>query len=422
MKKKIVSSLLCAVMVGTMLTGVTVQAEESKGDEAEISMFISQPEYADAITTLIEEYKNVEPGVTINYETTQNDYPTLLKAKLNSGECPDIFSSTSGKEIETYKEYSLDLTGEALVDAMDPNVAAAMKDANGEGCYGLAIKGNYFGLIYNQDLLDQAGVEKVPETVAELEDCVAKLTEAEITPFTSGFGEWWVFKHVFQHYAAASTDDYQKLIAGFEDGSDSLSNYPIIADNFFNFVDLVKDNGDQKPLETDLSGEEAAFASGKAAIMVGQGAWVEQDLMKINPELKITFAGYPVSDDAADCQVITGSDQALRVNKDSENKEAVLNFLNWWYTSDYGKAWFTDVAGVVPPIKGDFESDYEVVKQGSASVEEKGAAPLGVIYSTDSFHQAFGEAMQAYVEGSTSKEDTIKTIEQKIQEIDGASN
>ena len=156
--------------------------------------------------------------------------------------------------------------------------------------------------------------------------------------------------------------------------------------------------------------------------MIGQGAWVESDLMKINPDLKITFAGYPVDEDASHCQVITGSDQALRVSKDSENQEIVLNFLNWWYTSDYGKAWFTDVAGVVPPIKGDFDTEYEVIKQGSASVEEKGAAPLEVIYSTDSYHQAFGEAMQAYVEGSASKEDTISTIEQKYQEIDGASN
>ena len=403
MKKKLISVMLCAAMATTMFSSVAVHAEGD--DEGEIYMFISQPEYADAITTLIDEYKNVEPGVTINYETTQNDYPTLLKAKLNSGVCPDIFSSTSGKEIETYKEYSLDLTGQPLVDAMDDNVAAAMKDANGEGCYGVAIKGNYFGLIYNQDLLDKAGVEKVPETMTELKDCVEKLKAADITPFTD-----------------AASDDVQKLIAGFEDGSDSLNNYPVLTDNFFDFVDLVKDNGDQKPLETDLSGEEAAFASGKAAIMVGQGAWVEGDLMKINPDLKITFSGYPVDEDASHCQVITGSDQALRVNKDSENKDIVLNFLNWWYTSDYGQSWFTDVAGVVPPIKGDFDTEYEVIKQGSASVEEKGAAPLAVIYSTDSLHQAFGEAMQAYVEGSASKEDTISTIEQKYQEIDGASN
>lgn len=428
MKKKIASIMLCTAMGMSALAGCGGgsdggSAGGGSGEESvEISMFIASPEYADAINALIEEYKTVAPNVTINYETTQNDYPTLLKAKLNSGECPDIFSSTSGKEIETYKEYSLDLTGQPLVDAMDPNVAAAMKDANGEGCYGMSIKGNYFGLIYNQDLLDEAGVEKVPETMTELKDCIEKLNAKGITPFTSGFGEWWVYKHVFQHFAAASTDDYQQFITGMNEGTDSLNNYPTITDNFFEFIDLVKENGDNKPLETDLSAEESAFASGKAAIMIGQGAWVEEDLLEINPDLNITFAGYPVDEDASHCQVITGSDQALRVNKDSENKDAVLDFLNWWYTSDYGQSWFTDVAGVVPPIQGEFETNYEVIKQGKASVEEKGAAPLGIIYSTDSMHQAFGEAMQAYVEGSATKEDTIKTIEAKYVEIDGASD
>jgi len=93
------------VMVVLLLigTGAGVWAKE-----ATINIFISQPEYADAIHKLIDEYKKVEPDVTISYETTQNDYPTLLKVKLNSGEVPDIFSSTSGKEIELYKEYSYD--------------------------------------------------------------------------------------------------------------------------------------------------------------------------------------------------------------------------------------------------------------------------------------------------------------------------
>lgn len=67
--------------------GDSSQSASAKGDDSgEIYMFISQPEYADAIGELIDEYKKVAPNVTINYETTQNDYPTLLKAKLNSGE------------------------------------------------------------------------------------------------------------------------------------------------------------------------------------------------------------------------------------------------------------------------------------------------------------------------------------------------
>lgn len=417
MKKKLVSVLLSAAMV---MGAVAVPTTAVMADEGEIYMFIASPEYADAINTLIEEYKTVEPDVTINYETTQNDYPTLLKAKLNSGEVPDIFSSTSGKEIEVYKEYSEDLTGQPLMDTMLPAVADTMKDADGNGCYGLAIKGNYFGLLYNKALLEQVGVEEAPKTVEELTDLVQKLNDAGITPFTSGYAEWWVFKHVFQHFVAAGVDDYQTFVTAMENGEDSIGNHPVLADNFFNFIDMVTANGDAKPLECDLSAEVAAFASGQAAIMIGQGAWEEADIKEIDPEMDILFAGYPVTDDPADCQVITGSDQALHVYNESSNKEIVLNFLNWWYTSDYGMSWFTDVAGVVPPIATDIQPDLQIPQQGGELVETDGSAPLGVVLSTDSFHQAFGEAMQAYVSGTATKEETIAAIDAKWAELDGA--
>ena len=423
MKKKLVSALLCVTMAASLLVGCGSSDSGSSDGKKEIYMFISQPEYADAINELIDEYKNVEPDVTINYETTQNDYPTLLKAKLNSGDAPDIFSSTSGKEIETYKEYSLDLSDQKLVtDAMLPSVQETMKDANGEGVYGLAIKGNYFGLLYNMDLLEQAGVDAVPQTIDEMKACVEKLNAAGIQAFTDGFAEWWVFKHIFQHFAAADVENYQEFVTKMENGEDSLNNYKSMSESYFDFVDLVTENGDAKPLESNLSTEVSAFATGQAAIMVGQGVWEESDILEINPDINMQIAGYPVTDDPADCQVITGSDQALRVNKDSENLDATLDFLNWWYTSDYGQSWFTDVAGVVLPIESDEEPTSEIVKQGDASVAEKGSASLGVIYSTDSFHTAFGEAMQAYVGGTATREETIKTIEEKWISIDGSSN
>lgn len=424
MKKKMISAFLCAALAVSLLSGCEgdkKKASAKEGEGGEIYMFISSPEYADAVNTLIDEYKKVEPDVTINYESTQNDYSTLLKAKLNSGDVPDIFASTSGKEIDVYKEYSYDLSDQPLMESMLPSVADTMKDGNGEGMYGIAIKGNFFGMIYNKELFEKAGITKAPETVTELNDAVKKLTDAGITPFTGGFSEWWVFKHLFQHYTAAAVEDYPAFVAKMEKGEDSLSNYPEISTNFFDMVDLVAKNGDAKPLEADLSAELAAFASGQAAIVVGQGAWVESDILKINPDIKIGFAGYPVSDDPADAKVITGSDQALRVNKDSKNLKQVLDFVNWWYTSDYGKSWFTEEAGVVPPIQTDVESEFEIIKQGNAAVEAKGSGSLNIIHSTDSFHTAFGETIQAYISGSATREETIKTIEAKWAEIDGAS-
>ena len=406
----------------------TAEAAEvdASGDSGEIYMFISSPEYADAINELIDEYAKVAPDVTINYETTQNDYPTLLKAKLNSGEVPDIFSSTSGKEIDTYLEYSYDLSNEPIMTTMDPAVAAAMAstEQGGKGCYGLAIKGNYFGILYNKDIFDEVGITEFPETFDGLAEACDKIANAGYKPFTTGFAEWWVFKHTYQSFVNAAADgagiSTADLVAKFEKGEAKVADYSELYDNYFNFLDLAVKYGDAKPLETDLSSEEAAFANGEAAIMLGQGAWVEADCLAINPDLKIGFVGYPVTDDAAECKVISGSDQALHVSKDSDNLQAVLNFVNWWYTSDYGKSWFTDVAGVVPPIVTDSPSDFEVIKQGSALAEKKGAGALAICYSTDSWHQTCGQILQSYIAGSVTKDEACAQIEEQWAAIDGA--
>ncbi len=356
MKKRLLALILMGTLSATMMAGCGSSsagtdasaeapaddsvAEEAPADESvstdasgevdysqdsgEIYMFISSPEYADAINTLIDEYKTVAPNVTVNYETTQNDYPTLLKAKINSGDVPDIFSSTSG-----------------------------------------------------MDFLNAAAKE-----------------------------------------AGESTAD---MVAKFQAGEAKIADYPVLYNNFFDFIDTAVKYGDDKPLETDLSGEEQSFAAGNTAFMLGQGAWVEADLLSINPDLNIGFGGYPVSADAADCQVVSGSDQALHVNKDSSNLQAVLDFVNWWYTSDYGQSWFTDVAGVVPPITSDETSSYTIIEQGKASVKEKGSGDLSICYSTDSFNQAFGEEVQAYISGQTDKDATCAAIEKSWHDIDGAA-
>ncbi len=457
MKKRLLSVLLTIAVTGAMIAGCggsggqsaepagekagaettaddagaekAEDVEESGGEAgapAEINMFISSPEYADAINELIDAYKEVAPDVTINYETTQNDYPTLLKAKLNSGEVPDIFSSTSGKEIDTYLEYSYDLSNEPLMETIDPAVAAAMSstEQGGKGCYGIAIKGNYFGILYNKEIFDEVGIKEFPKTMSGLKEVCEKLEAAGHRPFTTGFAEWWVFKHCYQSFVNAAADgagiSTAELVQKFEKGEAKVSDYPELYDNFFEFLDLAVKYGDDKPLETDLAAEEAAFATGEVAITLGQGAWIEADCLAINPDLKIGFVGYPTTEDPAESKVISGSDQALHVSKDSPNLQTTLDFVNWWYTSDYGKAWFNEVAGVVPPIISDAESEFEVIKQGSALAEKDGAGALAICYSTDSWHQVCGQILQSYLAGEIDKDAACAQIEEQWAAIDGA--
>ena len=410
--------LLCMLLALAMLLAMSV-APAMAEEAVEINMFISSPEYADAVNTLIDAYKEVAPNVTINYETTQNDYPTLLKTRINANMTPDIFSTTSGKEIADYAEYSYNFAGSPAAEAMDPAVAAMMVYGDGE-IHGFALKGNYFGMLYNKAIFEEVGIE-FPRTLDDFEAACEKLSEAGYQPVTTGFAEWWVFKHVMQHFLDAATDDPAALVAAFQKGEAHFKDYPVLYDNFFRFIDLCVKYGDNKPLETDLAGEVSAFGTGKAAMVTGQGPWVEADVLSIDDALQIGFAGYPVTDDPAQSQVIAGSDQALRINKDSANLDAVMDFVNWWYTSDYGKSWFCDVAGVIPPITDAKIADMQIIKQGAELAAADGAGALSICYSSDSFNQAMGEAIQAYIGGTIDKDACCAQIEAKWVELDGAA-
>ena len=437
MKKKLISAILCAAMTMSLLAGCgssagdsssastdSTQAEEtteaadtsaaeetaqvSSDEPCEIYMFISSPEYADAIGELIDAYKEVAPNVTINYETTQNDYPTLLKAKLNSGEVPDIFSSTSGKEIDVYKEYSYDLAGQPLTETMSDAVAATMQSpADGSGCYGIAIKGNYFGIVYNKAIFEECGITEFPSTVSAMKDACEKISAAGYKPFTTGFNEWWVYKHVAQHFfdaaAANAGISAAELVSGFENGTAKISDYPELYNNFFDFIDLAVKYGDDKPLETALDGEESAFGTGKAAMVLGQGAWIEADVLSIDPDIQIGFNGYPVTEDASQCQVISGSDQSLHVNKDSAVLQQTLDFMNWCVTSDDGvKAMCKDM-GFTIPFKKNMKSDNVLVNEANKYTED-GKTPVSWNFSTmpsEEWKNGVGSALTSYAADPT---------------------
>ncbi|WP_276354404.1 ABC transporter substrate-binding protein [Cohnella caldifontis] len=375
-----------------------------------IKMFTASPEYTDAFHAYIEEYKKVKPNVTIDLEIMQSDYPTVLKSRIASGNTPDVFQTTAGGEIKQYAEYSADLTNEPLAAAMTDAVKANMS-YDGK-VLGLPVKGNLFTLIYNKKLFADAGITEAPKTMTQLKDAVAKLEAKGITPFTNGYKEWWVQKHILQPYIdVAANGNAADLAAKFQQGQTTFKDNPVMM-NYFDFVDYTVEHGTPKPLESDLNKEITDFATGKAAIMTGQGAWVEDGIRKIDPNIEIGIMGYPVDDNPDHSFIITGADQALRINKDSKVARETIDFFNWLYTSDYGKGWFANVAKVIPPIKDGTMPDLQMPKAMDEYLEAGGkSGDLAINYSLDSFHQKLGEIMQAYIGKSKTKDQAIDEIQ-----------
>ncbi len=421
-KKKLLSALLVATMALTSCGGSTSNEGGDTGassdEKVTLTMFISTPEYSDAMNTLIDQYESENPNVTIEFESTQ-DYNALLKTKINAGEVPDLFSTTTGKEMSVYEDYAADLTDQPLVSVMTDDVK--LMNSYNDKVLGLSLKNNLFGIVYDVDVLAEVGYTEFPRTMPEFEKLCQDLQAAGYQPITTGFAEWWVFKHAFQNFTNAAAESAgistEELVNKFIAGEAHISDYPELYNDFFKFVDICMTYGDSKPLETDLNTEITNIATKKAPIVVGQGPWIEDAIVKINPEANISMAPYPINDNAELAKIAKGPDQAIRVNKDSEHLQETLDFVNWWYTSDYGKSWFVDVAGVIPPVKDVPLPELKLVETGYADTDANGAGAVAVAYSTDSFHQTFGELMQSYVGGQMSKDEVCAQIEAKWHEL-----
>ncbi len=379
-----------------------------------INMFTASPEYTDAFNAYIKEYKKVKPNVTINLEIMQADYNTVLKSRIAAGSIPDVFQTTAGGDIDTFAEYSADLTNEPLAAAMTDAVKANMSSTDGK-VLGLPVKGNLMNLVYNKKLLADAGIAEPPATMAELEDAIAKLEAKGITPFANAYKEWWVWKHIFQHFLNAAAADAgmepKALVDAFIAGETTFQDHPVLYDNFFKFIDLTVQHGTNKPLERDSNAQVSDFATGKAAILTGKGAWDEEAIKKIAPDFELQIAGYPVSDKAEQSQIVTGADQALRIHRDSPVVNETIEFFNWLYTSEYGKQWFSAVAKVIPPIQDAPLPDLDMPKQMDEIMKTQPSGDLSVNYSLDTYHQKFGELMQAYIGGSKKKDAVIEEIQ-----------
>jgi raffinose/stachyose/melibiose transport system substrate-binding protein len=426
--KKILMITLCLCLAAGLLCGCgitgdlsgsaaqpgadsTTSAADTKDDEAKpvtISILQCQPEYSDAYNAYISEYKQVAPNVTIDLQVLQTDYPTVLKSKIAADTIPDIFMTTAGGELMAYAEYSADLSNEPLANAMLDGVK---KDMTYDGkLMGVPLVMDTFPLIYNKDLFADAGITELPKTLSELEAVCQKLQEEGITPFANGYKEWWVQKHIFQHFLAGESNDTATLVNDFIDGTTKFSDHPTVM-NYFDFIDMTVEYGLPKALESDSNVQVGNFANGTAAMVTGQGQWIESSVEKIDPDFNFGVMTYPVSEDAGKANVCAGSAQCLRVNKDSKVLKEAKDLLNWLYTSDYGKQWFGSVAKVIGPVKDAQAPDMKLPKAFTELTKTTPAAGAPVNYSLDSFHQKFGEIMQAYIGKAKSKEQAIDEIE-----------
>ncbi|SDT23418.1 carbohydrate ABC transporter substrate-binding protein, CUT1 family [Paenibacillaceae bacterium GAS479] len=403
---------------GTTNSAANTSTNTSTGGSEEkvtLNVFQFKVEIADAMTRLKADYEKENPNVTLNIETMGGgaDYSAGLKAKFASGQEPDIFNNMGNAELTTWMDKVEDLSDQPWVsDVLDAAKEPITRDGK---MYGMPVGIEGYGFIYNKDLFQKAGITELPKTLTELEAATKKLQAAGITPFSSGYQEWWVLGNHNFNVALANQDDPAAFIKTLNEGKGGLVGNPVV-EKWFNLLDLTLKNSNKNPLTTDYNTQVTLFASGKTAMMQ-QGNWTQVQIDGITQNMNIGVLPMPIDDSEKSGNIFVGVPNNWVINKNSKNKEAAKDFLNWLATSETGKRYIVEEFKFIPAMKSIEVKDDKVlgaIANDIMKYSQEGKTS-GWYFSQmpEGLPQEVGAEMQAYVAGKVDKEGLLKSIESK---------
>lgn len=331
-KSKIALSLAALMMSSTAASAETT-----------ITYMASQGWITEAELALGEKFKE-ETGIAIDYQIIPADqYYNVIKARLNSGEGPDIYGGQSGySDLLSYNvtETAVDLSGEDWVSRLDPLVAEA-SSIDGT-LYGLTFWDTLGGpwlLNYNKDVF-AANDLTPPTSFDELLQVCSVLKEAGIIPIFEPFSDGWhhvlFFAELGPNYAAQSEGLYAQLNANevkFVDNEDMATN-----------LSQIKQLYDEGCFGDDALSDQFAAASsmlveGRAAITYGPISMASQMVQEF-PDFDTSKIGVfipPVGDNQ-----IVGVNPAgptKFIYSGSENVDAAKAYFDFLTRAD-NMAWY----------------------------------------------------------------------------------
>jgi len=421
MKKSspVIAFLVSAVILAA-LPGCAKKTEAPKEKVTLKFMFFS-PELTDQYNDMAKAYES-ETGVAIDITVLQADYVTVLRAKLNSGEIPDVFMSSAYADNDTYKDFCLDLTDQDFIKAVEPTALTGVTVDGKVLGYPFLVQAHSF--IYNKKLFADAGITELPTTIADYEAVCKKLQSKGIQPFATGFKEWWVLPQtawqVLAPVRGQYEGDYAKFVAKLNDGSLKFKDIKEMR-YVFDVLDLIKKYGGNKPMESDFNDQCSLLATGKVA-MIHQGNWAEDTIRKTTPDIDIGFLVGPVGPSGEKAGIMFDSNQTIRVGKGAKNTEATLAWMKWLTTSEYGKNWVSGKIKQMSPIKGAPAAEAQLAKATTALLAA-GTPSYPWFYQRfpTGTEQGLGIILQGYCAGMTDRAKTVAALDAEYTKIANAA-
>ncbi len=410
MKKWMVRSLLLTLILvilgGTFLTA-------SMADKVEIELFYYKQEIVKQMGDMATAFCKKNPDISLKLTLIPNDSMTVLRTRMAGGDAPDIIQLQAYSAVFEFAQagWLVDLTNEPVLSKV---IEGAKTSVTYKGrAYALPMDLAGIGIIYNKDLFKKYNL-KPPTTFTELQNVCAVLKKNKVTPFAGLFKVNWSLGHfISMVHSTLAGPKVMPWLEAMNAGKGSFAD-PINSKELFKIIDFYKANVSANAAEMDWDEQQAAFASGEAAMMV-QGLWSYGAAIATNPKLNCGFIPFPCTDKAEDTKLLADVDStfALSAISSPAKMKAAKQFLEWLSTPEAIKMWVEECK-LVPTFKNSDVSSMDVPFQDLVKYMNEGKTnPWAFsMYPVAVFEDACKNGAQEYVFGLKKANDVIQYIDE----------
>ena len=361
----------------------------------------ASPEEGAALETVLANFAEAYPNITVDYQPVAGDYPAAMTAKFSSGEPPDLFYVDSSVAPEWIDEGVLvDLEPLAAERGFDtsaffPGYLDAFRGPEG-GIYGFPKDGNTLAMAYNTAMLEEAGIEP-PTNWEELQAAAEALTTGDQKAFCLNHSLDRALAFIYQNGGALLSDDKSQNTFDSQETRDALTTY------------LGWFAEGQAARAADLGDDWCGKSLGEGKVaMIFEGGWLDPFMTTSYPDTGYAWAPMPQGAQPA----TLGFTVSYSIGEDSANKDPAWVLLQY-LTGPEGMTTWTE-GGVANPSRQDVPAaaGKEVLVEGAAN-----AKPWSFIPGFSGINDAFNNAMTAQIEAkSTDPEPVVSATSSAIDQ------
>lgn len=395
-----------------------------------------KPEVDSVWQTIAKEYTQ-KTGVQVKVTTAASGtYEEQLKSEMAKKEAPTIFQVNGPVGYASWADWCADISGSKLAGRLREGAGVL---GDGEKIYGIPYTVEGYGIIVNTALMDRYfalegakaksleeidGFEKLKAVVEDMQAKKAELGIDGVFASTSLLsGEDWRWQTHLANVALAP--EFDELGADMTDAKTAPEITFKYAENFKNLFDLYLDNS---TIDAKLSGSKtvndsmAEFALGKCA-MVQNGNWGYSQIAGVEgnvvQEGDVAFLPMYMGLPGEESQGIAiGTENFLCINAQASeaDRKASLDFLDWLFSSEEGKAHVKGELGFIAPFDTFTAEDAPADPLGRAVVEWQNRDGVKntpwdfTIFPSQTFKDNFGSALLRYAQGSLAWDELVRSV------------